>query len=163
MATDVSTSDSVKSRLAWGVWVEIWFFHGKITLYCGHASHEACELKFNFSSDCKRGSLSRLAWGVWVEIILKFHHWRQIGVTPRMRRVSWNVPSVLYVSQNTGHASHEACELKSVPLGNATNHDEVTPRMRRVSWNYPTVCTPILFPRHASHEACELKYSEEKV
>ena len=148
------------SRLAWGVWVEIFKSFAEFTetvchasheacelkleqevqqlqqnlrhasheacelklcLIClcqigerGHASHEACELKWKFCfsffwlgmsrlawgvwveiayvgsyPDCHW--LSRLAWGVWVEILLNWIKYGGLYVTPRMRRVSWNV------------------------------------------------------------------------
>ena len=123
-----------------------------------HASHEACELKLPKSCLYRCWLQSRLAWGVWVEILraaaqqrhlksrLAWGVWVEMqkfsesvealfGVTPRMRRVSWNN------SQEFGYFIFN-----------------VTPRMRRVSWNHFKGYCPNLWWCHASHEACELKY-----
>ena len=101
------------SRLAWGVWVEIPPLLYHTFGYLCHASHEACELKFVIRAVWATARKSRLAWGVWVEIILfycfriiilsrlawgvwvEIHYgfFRKVSrrVTPRMRRVSWNM------------------------------------------------------------------------
>ena len=81
-----------RSRLAWGVWVEITSNDIKTVLTKSHASHEACELKFNKF------------------VLYRIYEY----VTPRMRRVSWNLENIYYTF------------VKGV----------VTPRMRRVSWNF---------------------------
>ena len=80
----------------------------------GHASHEACELKFLQNFYVRTLTGSRLAWGVWVEMIPFSRTHICKWVTPRMRRVSWNY-AVLSLSSRA---------------------QVVTPRMRRVSWNY---------------------------
>ena len=124
------------SRLAWGVWVEISekadsdYKAGLVTPRMrrvswnsraieprinsrSHASHEACELKLQTGNKVLLWFMSRLAWGVWVEIFLREFIYNQYLVTPRMRRVSWNMQWDLTYS----------------------NCNSVTPRMRRVSWN----------------------------
>ena len=107
--------------------------------------------------------MSRLAWGVWVEIIILYAHFGLLSVTPRMRRVSWNVYGLkIYLNymsrlawgvwveiynwwisgnRSRSHASHEACELKFPNCKTLTFGKVVTPRMRRVSWNdFVIVC-----------------------
>ena len=88
-------------------------FRPVIIICICHASHEACELKFPPTNTHFKAITSRLAWGVWVEIweIFIIHLWRvsrlawgvwveiisyvivkiMLKVTPRMRRVSWNL------------------------------------------------------------------------
>ena len=148
---------AIGSRLAWGVWVEI-----------------SCTSSISMSF-----LQSRLAWGVWVEIFGFRNPFAGRGVTPRMRRVSWNIKSPRRLLCRFRHASHEACELKCGKGGNERPSVAVTPRMRRVSWN-TAIQTEIFLlsvtprmrrvswnvklhwlrnsePGHASHEACELK------
>ena len=125
------------SRLAWGVWVEI----------------------FAFSLDFFQLPTSRLAWGVWVEITPRSSMMRRLYVTPRMRRVSWNKEEFLHYSRSNRHASHEACELKSKSNNTVPSADE-----SRLAWGVWVEIGKILifsnqFDRHASHEACELKFS----
>ena len=170
-----------RSRLAWGVWVEI-HVDGEVRVTIRrHASHEACELKlYLFSIASLWGKVtprmrrvswnvplspqnstpstsrlawgvwveidnssfvimlkqSRLAWGVWVEIIHKQENRTSSAVTPRMRRVSWNLVIKKTSYKSRCHASHEACELKLNKYQNHSMLYNVTPRMRRVSWNY---------------------------
>ena len=61
-------SEVLLSRLAWGVWVEIFLFGTSCPLVCCHASHEACELKCFLQFVSPEVQASRLAWGVWVEM-----------------------------------------------------------------------------------------------
>ena len=123
----------IGSRLAWGVWVEILGTLSKERL-ASHASHEACELKSNKPKKTPpkyyvTPRMRRVSWNV-SEVVKR----SMVCVTPRMRRVSWNFD---VIADNTVI--------------------EVTPRMRRVSWNCPNpVYTAVDFS-HASHEACELK------
>ena len=168
-----------QSRLAWGVWVEIYnkryfiviaYGHAsheacelksiagkRFTTPTGHASHEACELKYTKFVIRKRNNRSRLAWGVWVEIwccnrarnSLRGHASHEACELKLM--FFWISEFLLR------HASHEACELKSSWVATRYARPFVTPRMRRVSWNgYIGILFSVVFG-HASHEACELK------
>ena len=124
----------IKSRLAWGVWVEI-------------------SARFNYIISVK---VSRLAWGVWVEILIMWFVQTIIFVTPRMRRVSWNQFSLFFVillivTPRMRRVSWNYC------VSNQLLNKSVTPRMRRVSWNYIFSGGSPCRPSHASHEACELK------
>ena len=148
----------ILSRLAWGVWVEMSSVRTDGNTHFGHASHEACELKYCTSQNTagNRGvtprmrrvswnlyslhlvpltTSSRLAWGVWVEIIIHADI-----ISAFQSRLAWGVwveisCSFLKIRTSCRHASHEACELKSIAW-----------------WSIKTCA-----PRHASHEACELK------
>ena len=80
-------------------------------------------------------ALSRLAWGVWIEIKQPQVPKSAQSVTPRMRRVDWNITNF----------------VKNI------SNDKVTPRMRRVDWNLFTKMNVEIVPGHASHEACGLK------
>ena len=113
-----------------------------------------------FLQSLMRGCQSRLAWGVWVEIFSIYsHHWSAIA-----SRLAWGVwvemfPSIVRKLMEFGHASHEACELKSASKSVLYESTE----MSRLAWgvwvemrNYNTTKWRIC--RHASHEACELKW-----
>ena len=145
----------------------------------GHASHEACELKFAicFLFKILPGHASHEACELKSLILLPNNH--TSTVTPRMRRVSWNYLLDFTLCHWYSHASHEACELKyrcCIDVGQSTHvtprmrrvswntsigarreRRKVTPRMRRVSWNVNQSAAKSLQCRHASHEACELK------
>ena len=99
------------SRLAWGVWIEI----------DKTQNHHVCrrsrlawgvwiEILSSASANIPRAS--RLAWGVWIEISEVTFLYFIANVTPRMRRVDWNLFTIL---------------LLIIKL--------VTPRMRHVDWN----------------------------
>ena len=122
-----------------------------------HASHEACGLKYIHPNVRIKISPSRLAWGVWIEIPVEAGVTSWISVTPRMRRVDWNSIDRVLARTSNGHASHEACGLKSYKILTVLQHKQsrlawgvwieitlvyqtiqngtVTPRMRRVDWN----------------------------
>ena len=143
-------------RVSWNTCSGRCFFHA-----LSHASHEACELKWYgglwfYCSEQSRlawgvwveitpknldisSLMSRLAWGVWVEITSKAIARTCDDVTPRMRRVSWNIEVVPDEVKSPSHASHEACELK----------------WKCGFWHWCGYC-------HASHEACELKYYRQR-
>ena len=124
-----------------------------------HASHEACELKWswqdyrNFRFDVTP-RMRRVSWNI--SFVAEIGHNK---VTPRMRRVSWNVVETMLQTGLRGHASHEACELKFCTLYPPVSVGGVTPRMRRVSWNINSYQAELEQHGHASHEACELKFS----
>ena len=126
---------AIESRLARGVWVEI--------SYDGGDSEQA-----QVTPRKRRVSWNALAWyialGNNVTPRKRRVSWNKRSrrlfakcyVTPRKRRVSWNITQASYGTVTVGHASQEACELKSLLLPLA--------RIALVS--------------HASQEACELKY-----
>ena len=124
-----------KSRLAWGVWVEMCYPFVTWDNFKCHASHEACELKSHeaFYSN------SPLCHASHEACELKYDSTLKVGglcrVTPRMRRVSWNATYCEEEKEVRSHASHEACELKFLN----------------------TLETVVYSSCHASHEACELK------
>ena len=158
-----------------------WNFFGENNhlILSGHASHEACELKFLFRCVLMSDKTSRLAWGVWVEIKKFPNAHLDSYVTPRMRRVSWNhgywifcpitevTPRMRRVSWNESAERHSIfCKPSRLAWGVWVEilfdvkkwHDaEVTPRMRRVSWNHMNKFPTWFLLCHASHEACELK------
>ena len=106
----------------------------------------------------KKYKESRLAWGVWVEIHGVIHQIRERPVTPRMRRVSWNLSTMTDVSKYLSHASHEACELKLRIL-----HKRKYICSSRLAWGVWVEITRFASrdtraSGHASHEACELKF-----
>ena len=79
------------------------------------------------------------------------------AVTPRMRRVDWNVLVVNLRITIWSHASHEACGLKSICLSPIPYIF-----MSRLAWGVWIEITEAKFTRfvdycHASHEACGLK------
>ena len=147
-----------ESRLAWGVWVEIIAVRLLRIYRHSHASHEACELKFCVSlSVCSRLS-SRLAWGVWVEMSDRYSAVKRPCVTPRMRRVSWNILK----QANPAALEIVTPRMRRVSWNQKANCTAkiyfVTPRMRRVSWNMKYFHFWFYTGSHASHEACELKF-----
>ena len=129
-----TTFSALRSRLAWGVWVEITLVQAKMKPLLSRLAWGVWVEIVSFNC-ALGGQLSRLAWGVWVEIPFISISTLFSTVTPRMRRVSWNIQSQL---------------CRSCPR-------IVTPRMRRVSWNFEQWKIDTLAARHASHEACELK------
>ena len=102
----------LRSRLAWGVWVEI-----NVSLW-------------ECASPFVTPRMRRVSWNVSILLLSKLFH-----VTPRMRRVSWNQSIGFTFHVFKGHASHEACELKCIIWTKHSLILVVTPRMRRVSWN----------------------------
>ena len=102
--------------------------------------------------------MSRLAWGVWVEIIILYAHFGLLSVTPRMRRVSWNVRYVrsFALSCLSRLAWGVWVEIIfSIPFFESS--------LSRLAWGvwvemfkYIICCFHIW--SHASHEACELKF-----
>ncbi len=123
-----------------------------------HASQEACELKSEIDKTDDTANLvtprkRRVSWNKHCKAKAKY----VIYVTPRKRRVSWNAAyNKRQVKERECHASQEACELKYRWSGGFTGH-QVTPRMRRVSWNLYNEGFRQGVICHASHEACELK------
>ena len=77
-------------------------------------------------------------------------------VTPRMRRVSWNVEDDMQLSLFwvTPRMRRVSWNLRTRSLCRSMH---VTPRMRRVSWNSVWIFQGCKTAGHASHEACELK------
>ena len=146
------------SRLAWGVWVEIRRFYGIKSNIYRHASHEACELKYIYTYRTVSISWSRLAWGVWVEIPKVHQKCRVLR-----SRLAWGVWVEITVKGTkeqliARHASHEACELKLYYF--LAIFSFLPSRLAWGVWVEITkdsaVCMNIR--RHASHEACELKW-----
>ena len=152
--------ENITSRLAWGVWVEIY------------------QLFKNRNTSCVTPRMRRVSWNF---MILPLN-------TSRIRHASHEACELKYrtpfpVSRQTCHASHEACELKFLSGFLTPTFHNVTPRMRRVSWNFwssdffcrfwksrlawgvwvEIAFFEILFnseKSHASHEACELKLAD---
>ena len=148
----------MRSRLAWGVWVEICCHWGqyqgsKVTPRMRRVSWNPKVLD-KFMGRYQ----SRLAWGVWVEMLQMVSKTILGWVTPRMRRVSWNKPwssanSCIAWSRLAWGVWVEIWSIKTfTPLSRGSRlawgvwveiddrppesrRNGVTPRMRRVSWN----------------------------
>ena len=126
------------SRLAWGVWVEIFVCLLPNNIHKRHASHEACELKFFTNLKlltilCVTPRMRRVSWNLL--FARDFHCF--LRVTPRMRRVSWNTAQAKIpqeISEVTPRMRRVSWNTIIIYL--ALEHTEVTPRMRRVSWNF---------------------------
>ena len=150
-------SQVTKSRLAWGVWVE---------------------MKMRILT--LMWLLSRLAWGVWVEILPTTNSDSHRSSHASHEACELKLTDNVKILDLNGHASHEACELKLFNkvtewhylnssrlawgvwveiqmLKKPVKASLVTPRMRRVSWNFSFPDSNIQDICHASHEACELK------
>ena len=121
ISVTISGSPITWSRLARGVWVEIrrgwWIFPGTMSRL---ARGVWVEIEWNDAHT--HTSKSRLARGVWVEIAVSLIFCPGSPVTPRMRRVSWNIKSASEDAQMkvTPRKRHVTCSFQKYKVLNSS-------------------------------------------
>ena len=135
IVSELNEAFGLESRLAWGVWIEI-FKSGK-QRFLRAVTPRMRRVDWNCSDSLDwylQKVTPRMRRVDWNHNCIPFFN-RINAVTPRMRRVDWNLFSSLFpaLKFRSRLAWGVWIEILSEHISVSSSH--VTPRMRRVDWN----------------------------